>query len=361
MLLGQGTGMLESQRDIIAESAVSVDGPESVFMPDTTTVPFAHLSPDRVANAIESLGFYLQSEPFALNSYENRVYLFQDDDGRRWVAKFYRPLRWSDEAILDEHRFVQALHAEDVSVGAVWENEQGRTLHHVDGYRLSIFNHISGRAPALDAPDDLFALGELIGQLHHVAQHLTLPHRPILSWEGMARQAQETVLSTAPLTVHQRSAYLRITTALMALFETLPQESELSYRPLHGDCHIGNVLGDAEHGFALVDFDDCMTGPAVQDIWMFLSGDREDERRQQLSELIEGYESWCEFDRRQLVLIEPLATLRMMRHAAWLLARWHDPAFPLAFPDINQSSYWDQHLRTLEGQLQALSSPLRLA
>lgn len=330
-------------------------------MSDTITVPFAHLSPDRVAGAIESLGFYLQSEPFALNSYENRVYLFQDDDGRRWVAKFYRPSRWSDDAILDEHRFVQALHAAGVSVGAVWADEQGNTLHHVDGYRLTIYYHISGRAPALDTPDDLFALGELIGQLHQASRHLTLSHRPVLAWDGMARQAQETVLSSAPLTTLQRSAYLRITTALITQFATLPQKSDLSCQPLHGDCHIGNVLGDAEHGFALVDFDDCLTGPAVQDIWMFLSGDREDERRQQLSELIEGYESWCEFDRRQLALIEPLATLRMMRHAAWLLTRWQDPAFPSAFPDINHSSYWDQHLRMLEGQLQVLSSPLRLA
>lgn len=332
---------------------------EIVFMSDTT-VPFAHLSPDRVAYAIESLGFYLQSEPFALNSYENRVYLFRDDDGQRWVAKFYRPARWSDEAILDEHLFIQTLQEKRVAVGGLWHDAQGHSLHHVDGYRLAIFQHIAGRAPALDTPDDLFALGELIGQLHCVAQQCTLPHRPVLSWVTMAQQAIDTVLQHAPLGVRQREAYQRITSELMNIFKALPQD-DMACHPLHGDCHIGNVLGETEHGFTLVDFDDCLTGPAVQDLWMFLSGNREDERRQQLSELIEGYESWCEFDRRQLALIEPLATLRMMRHAAWLLARWKDPAFPAAFPNVEQATFWDEHFRMLEGQLQVLSPRPTLA
>lgn len=333
--------------------------PEIVFMSETIA-PFAQLSPDRVANAIVSLGFYLQSEPFALNSYENRVYLFRDEDGQRWIAKFYRPERWSDEAILDEHRFIQQLAAKNVAVGTLWQGADGQTLHHVDGYRLAIFQHVAGRAPALDTPDDLFALGELIGQLHSVARHWTLPHRPRFEWMAMACQARNAVLASAPLTASQRDAYQRITRSLLKIFEVLPQQ-HLVCHPVHGDCHIGNVLGEAEQGFTLVDFDDCLTAPAVQDIWMFLSGDHDDERRQQLSELIEGYESWCEFDRRQLALIEPLATLRMMRHAAWLLARWKDPAFPAAFPDVRQTGFWDQHLRMLEGQLQALSSPLQLA
>ncbi len=333
--------------------------PEIVFMSETTA-PFAHLSPDRVANAIESLGFYLQSEPFALNSYENRVYLFRDDDGQRWVAKFYRPERWSDAAILDEHRFITALAEEDVAVGTLWHDNDGQTLHQVDGYRLAIFQHIAGRAPSLDTPDDLFALGELIGKLHSVAQRCTLPNRPRLEWGVMARQARDTVLASAPLSAFQREAYQRVTDSLLRAFDALPQQ-KLACHPVHGDCHIGNVLGDAEHGFVLVDFDDCLTAPAVQDLWMFLSGDRDDERRQQLSELIEGYESWHDFDRRQLALIEPLATLRIMRHAAWLLARWSDPAFPVAFPDIKQSGFWDEHLRMLEGQAQVLASPLQLA
>lgn len=339
--------------------AFSADRPEIVAMSEITA-PFAHLSPDRVAYAIESLGFYLQSEPFALNSYENRVYLFKDEDGQRWVAKFYRPQRWSDDAILDEHRFIQRLADDNVAVGRLWQGNQGQTLHHVDGHRLAIFAHSAGRAPSLDTPDDLFALGELIGQLHSVAQHCTLPHRPTLTWVTMAQQARDTVLTCAPLTVSQREAYQRVTATLMTVFNALPQQ-EMACHPLHGDGHVGNVLGDAQHGFTLVDFDDCLTGPAVQDLWMFLSGNREDERRQQLSELIEGYETWCEFDRRQLAWIEPLATLRIMRHAAWLLARWNDPAFPVAFPDIQQTGFWDEHLRLLEGQAQVLTSHLHLA
>lgn len=339
--------------------SIMIGDQETVYMSDTT-VPFAHLSPDRVAYAIESLGFFLQSEPFALNSYENRVYLFKDDSGQQWVAKFYRPTRWSDEAILDEHHFIQQLQEGGVAVGALWQDTTGRSLHHIEGYRLAIFHHIAGRAPALDTPDDLFALGELIGKLHHVAQKCTLPHRPVLSWVTMAQQAIETVLAHAPLAARQREAYQRISTALLTIFNALPQ-SEMVCHPLHGDCHIGNVLGETQHGFTLVDFDDCLTGPAIQDLWMFLSGNREDERHQQLSELIEGYESWCEFDRRQQALIEPLITLRMMRHAAWLLARWKDPAFPVAFPDVTQATFWDEHLRMLEGQLQVLSPDLKLA
>lgn len=324
------------------------------------TAPFAHLSPDGVASAIEALGFYLQSEPFALNSYENRVYLFQDDDGQRRVAKFYRPHRWSDEAILDEHRFIQQLIANGVAVGGVWQNTEGQTLHTVGGHRIAIFEHVSGRAPSLDRPDDLFALGNVIGQLHRAAHGVVFAHRPLLDGVAMAQHAQHTVLAHAPLTALQQQAYQRITTAIIRALNAHPIR-EVAVQPLHGDCHIGNVLGDAERGFALVDFDDCMTGPAIQDLWMFLSGDHDDERRQQLAELIEGYEAWCEFDRRQLALIEPLATLRMMRHAAWLLTRWSDPAFPAAFPNIEHSRFWDEHLRMLEGQAQTLMSPLQLA
>ena len=324
------------------------------------TAPFAHLSPDRVANAIEALGFYLQSEPFALNSYENRVYLFKDDDGQRWVAKFYRPHRWRDDAILDEHRFIQQLTDNGVAVGGVWQNAEGQTLHSVGDHRIAIFKYVPGRAPSLDTPDDLFALGEVIGQLHRAAQGIVFAHRPLLDSVAMAQNAQHTVVTQAPLTALQRDAYHRITTTIIRALSAHPMR-KVAVQPLHGDCHIGNVLGDAERGFALVDFDDCMTGPAIQDLWMFLSGDHDDERRQQLAELIEGYESWCEFDRRQLTLIEPLATLRMMRHAAWLLTRWSDPAFPAAFPNVEHSSFWDEHLRMLEGQAQALSSSLQLA
>ena len=318
--------------------------------------PFSLLSPDCVAQAIESLGFYLETEPFALNSYENRVYLFRDDHQRRWVAKFYRPHRWSDDAILDEHHLLASVHKAGGLVGVPWADAQGITLHHRQGHRVAIFHYVSGRAPALDAPDDLFALGETIGQMHLASRSLTLPHRPVLALNTLAHQARDIILQQAPLTESQRRSYQRITSALLAAFQELALEG-IRHRPLHGDCHIGNILGDAHTGFALVDFDDCMTGPAVQDLWMFLSGNREDERHQQLSELIEGYEMAEAFDRRQLALIEPLATLRMMRHAAWLIARWRDPAFPAAFSDITCDAFWDGHLRLLEGQLQALKRP----
>lgn len=326
------------------------------------TAPFTTLSPHRIASAIEAQGIALASEPFALNSYENRVFSFVDDEQTRWVAKFYRPHRWTDTQILAEHAFMTHVHQKGgVTVGLPWHNVAGETLFHHDGFRLAIFQNIPGRAPERDVDDDLFALGELIGRLHASAAHYALTSRPTLNLTQVAQHSRQSVLANAPLSARQRKAYSEITQALITTFEQKAVFPEPALMAIHGDCHPGNILGNAERGFALVDFDDCMIGPAIQDLWMFLSGDEEQERRRQLSELIEGYEEYHPFDRAQLAWIEPLATARMMRHCAWLLARWQDPAFPAAFSDIQQEGFWDQHIRALEGQRLMLSDPQWLA
>lgn len=319
------------------------------------TVPFKGLSPMVIANAIESQGMFLATEPFALNSYENRVFSFKDEDHVRWVAKFYRPGRWDHAQLLAEHAFLQYIRDTGrVAVGEPWTNAQGATLFDYEGYRFAIFRAVSGRAPERDLDDDLFALGEIIGQLHACTAVYSLPSRPVLQPVSLAETSQQTVMDSGLLSGRQKQRYTDISNHITQKIEQTVNIPKRCMIPLHGDCHPGNVLGSGQDGFALVDFDDCMTGPAIQDLWMFLSGNEKPARVQQLSELIEGYEMHYSFDRRQVAWIEALATVRMMRHCAWLVERWQDPAFPAAFPDIRQEAFWDQHIRALEHQLHVL-------
>ncbi|MCE8014663.1 serine/threonine protein kinase [Halomonas sp. MCCC 1A17488] len=314
----------------------------------STPHPFAALSPARVVSAIESLGFWLPGEPFALNSYENRVFLLYDDEGRRWVAKFYRPGRWSDAQIQEEHDFLDVLAAEGVAVAPPWRDDAGRSLHHVEGFRLALFPQLPGQAPELENPAHLFALGELIGAVHAVGERADFEHRVRLDLDGMVNEARMRVLAAPWLDRRQRHAYAGVAEALHAALQAHAWTPAQAIR-VQGDCHIGNLLG-RDDTFALVDFDDAMMAPAVQDLWMFLTAEHEAEWHMQLSEVLEGYEQHREFDRRELALIEPLRTLRLMRHSAWLVARWDDPAFPQAFPWVTDGGYWDAHIRQLEQQ-----------
>ncbi|MFO8044900.1 MAG: serine/threonine protein kinase [Halomonas sp.] len=314
--------------------------------------PFATLSPARVVAAVESLGFWLPGEPFTLNSYENRVYLVHDEDRRRWVVKFYRPERWSDERIQEEHDFLAELVAADVAVAAPWRDAEGTSLHRAEGFRFSLFPCLPGQAPELENPVHLFALGELIGAVHAVGERGRFVHRGAMDLDGMVREARERVLASSWLGRRQRDAYARITDALHERLAEYAWSAEQAIR-VHGDCHIGNILGRDEH-FALVDFDDCLMAPAVQDLWMLITAEQPEERHMQLSEVMEGYEEQREFDRRELSLMEPLRALRLLRHSAWLVARWEDPAFPAAFPWLADEGYWDGQIRSLEQQRQVL-------
>lgn len=310
--------------------------------------PYATLSPAKVVAAVESLGFWLPGEPFALNSYENRVYLVHDDDRRRWVVKFYRPERWSDAAIQEEHDFLDELAAAEVAVSAPWRDAEGRSLHLAEGFRFALFPHLPGQAPELENPAHLFALGELIGATHAVGERERFRHRPVMDLDAMVLAARDRVLASAWLDGRRRAAYERIVAALHERLADHAWPAERAIR-VQGDCHIGNMLGRDEH-FALVDFDDCLMAPAVQDLWMLITAQRDEERHMQLSEVIEGYEQHRDFDRRELALMEPLRTLRLLRHSAWLVARWDDPAFPPAFPWLAEEGYWDGQLRQLEQQ-----------
>lgn len=321
---------------------------------DTTSHPFSQLSPARVVAAVESLGFWLPGEPFTLNSYENRVFLVHDEERRRWVVKFYRPERWTDAQIREEHDFLAELATAGVAVAAPWRDEAGDSLHRAEGFRFTLFPHLPGQAPELENPAHLFALGELIGAVHAVGERDRFAHRRALDLDGMVLEARDKVLASRWLDRRQRQAYERITATLHQSLAPHAWPAEQMIR-VQGDCHIGNILGRDEQ-FALVDFDDCLMAPAIQDLWMLFTAQEDGERQMQLSEVAEGYEQHRDFDRRELALVEPLRTLRLLRHSAWLVDRWEDPAFPLAFPWLADAGYWDGHLRMLEQQRQALEA-----
>lgn len=321
--------------------------------------PYSALSPDVIMTAIERLGIQPDNEPFALNSYENRVLMFRDEEGHRRIVKFYRPQRWSKEAIQEEHDYLDELDAGGVPVGKAWRNADGVSLHEHAGFSFALFDYCAGQAPELDNPEHLFAMGQLIGRMHAVARRGSFQHRPSLSVIDGMLAAQQQVLSSGHLTRHQQRAYERISKQLMdSVAKALPASLELIR--CHGDCHLGNVLGRETH-FSLVDFDDCLMAPAVQDIWMLLAVDEPQAQRAQLSELSEGYEESLTFPDHQLALVEPLRSYRLMRHSAWLVQRWDDPAFPLAFPWFASSGYWDQQIRQLEQQRQQVGTPKWLA
>lgn len=318
---------------------------------------FSALSPSAVMAAIESVGVYPAGEPFALNSYENRVLMFRDDDGKRWVVKFYRPERWTAAAIQEEHDYLLELHAAGVSVAAPVCLNGGNTLHRFDGFAFTLFPQRPGQAPELDNPAHLFALGGLLGRLHNVAGRRAFTHRPRLSPAPDTARASADVLASGWLGKQQRRAYEAVTSRLVKALESYAMPT---LTRCHGDCHLGNILGRDE-AFTLVDFDDCLMAPAVHDIWMLLPTGEPDAWRAQLSEISEGYEEERAFPHEQLELIESLRSHRMVRHSAWLAARWEDPAFPRAFPWLGESGYWDEHIRQLEQQRVRLESTRWLA
>lgn len=321
--------------------------------------PFNALSPDLVMSAAESIGIWPAGEPFALNSYENRVLMFRDDEGGRWVIKFYRPDHWSSKAIEEEHDFLQELHQARVPVVAPWRNSAGHSLHDFKQFRFALFPQCPGQAPELDNPSHLFALGEALGSLHKVAAKKEFRYRPKLQFEQDILEAEARVLASQWLGKHQRRAYQNVVQKILRQPGGEGIDATQMMRT-HGDCHLGNILGRDE-AFTFVDFDDCLTAPAIQDIWMLLPVNDPSSWSAQLSELVEGYEEMQPFPHMQMSLIEPLRAYRLIRHTAWLVSRWNDPAFPSAFPWLAESGYWDQHIRQLEQQCLQLEKPIWLA
>jgi len=317
--------------------------------------PYAELSPDLILDAIDAQGFVTDGRLLALNSYENRVFQVGLEDSGFVVAKFYRPARWSDEAILEEHAFSLALAAEEIPVVAPLANDAGHTLHHHDGFRFAVFPRQGGRYPNLDDPDHLEWLGRFLGRIHQLGASRAFAHRPNTDPATLGREPADWLLQSPLLPVEYRDRYQAVTNALINRCEAVFASVKPRQIRLHGDCHPGNVLWTDE-GPHFVDMDDCRMGPAAQDLWMLLSGDRDD-MAWQMDALLEGYDTFSSFDPKELALIEPLRALRLIHYGSWLARRWDDPAFPQAFPWFGTPHYWEEQLATFEQQLQVLDMP----
>ncbi|MEP0201258.1 MAG: serine/threonine protein kinase [Halioglobus sp.] len=314
--------------------------------------PYSRLGPDQVIDAVESVGYQSDARLLALNSYENRVYQVGIEDELPIIAKFYRPERWSEAQILEEHAFTQELVDADISVVAPLIDSSGTSLHHYDGFMFALFTRRGGYPPELDNFDNLLVLGRTLGRIHGVGQSKDFTSRHTLDPEVMLAEPREFLL-TSFIPRDLQPAYESLTLDLLEhVRKTYRELTADDFIRVHGDCHTGNILwrDDVAH---FVDLDDCCMAPAVQDLWMFLSGERHD-KQLQLAELVEGYNEFCDFHPRQLRAIEALRTMRLVNYAAWLGKRWEDPAFPHSFTWFNTERYWAEHILELREQLFAL-------
>jgi Ser/Thr protein kinase RdoA (MazF antagonist) len=326
-------------------------------MPQTAppeATPFAGLTPDAILDAVDSTGLRCSGTLLALNSYENRVFQIGVDDagGAGFVvAKFYRPGRWSDAQILEEHAFVAELARHEVpAVPALVLG--GATLHRAGGFRFALFPRRGGRAPELSDRNVREWLGRFLGRIHARGAAARYAHRPALDLETFGHAPRAWLLEHASLPPELTQTYAGVSAqALHEVAACYGRAGGIATLRLHGDVHIGNVLWtDGPH---FVDFDDSRMGPAVQDLWMLLSGDRA-EMQGQLADLLAGYEDFAEFDRRELHLVEALRTLRLIHYSAWLAQRWNDPAFPAAFPWFATPRYWEERILELREQIAAM-------
>jgi len=334
------------------------------------STPYAGLTPHAVLDALDAFGLRGDGRILQLNSYENRVFQVHLEDGRVVVAKFYRDQRWSDAQILEEHAFALELTDAEVPVAAPLSLQAETplatvigpppTLGRIGPWRLGVTPRCAGRAPELEDGDTLAWIGRFLARIHLVGQRQPFATRPSIDGSQAARSACHWLLHQAHLPPGVDRQWQAVTDAALDRVDALFASSRgwQSLR-LHGDCHVGNVLWRQEGeqpGPHFVDLDDACNGPAVQDLWMLIGGDRA-ERSLQLSELLEGYEQLRPFDRRELSLIEALRTLRLIRHSAWIAQRWSDPAFPIAFPAFESPAYWSQQITLLQEQLAAMDEP----
>lgn len=317
-----------------------------------TETPYAELGPDPILDAVESIGLPTDGHLLALNSYENRVYQVGIEDAEPVIAKFYRPGRWSDAAILEEHAFTLELAEREIPAVPPFEIS-GQTLHHHRGYRFSLSPRRGGRTPELEDSQVLETIGRYLGRIHCVGAVRPFTHRPTLDIEGFGLIPRDFLLAGGWIPADLLPAYESVVQeALHGVLACFERAGEVTLLRLHGDCHRGNLLW-TDAGPHFVDFDDARTGPAVQDLWMLLSGERADMSRQ-LADILAGYEDFRDFDHRELHLIEALRTLRQIHYAAWLARRWRDPAFPAAFPWFGTQHYWQDHILALREQIAAM-------
>jgi Ser/Thr protein kinase RdoA (MazF antagonist) len=328
--------------------------------------PYETLTPDVVLDALASVGLYGDGRLLGLSSYENRVYQVHLEDAFEGsgivVAKFYRPGRWSEAQILEEHAFAHELQAAEVPAVAPLA-PLGRTLHTHAGFQFSVSPRRGGRAPELDDGEVLEWIGRYLARLHTVGGKSPFRERPALDVASFGEEPRDWLLGHdgIPLDVQGdwQRACEKVLAQIRAAFDAAHATGVRNLR-LHGDCHPGNILWTPDEGPHFVDLDDARTGPAVQDLWMLLSGDRS-QRQRQLGGLLDGYEQLRDFDRNELALIEPLRTLRLVHDSAWLARRWDDPAFPIAFPWFGTSDYWRGQVQMLEEQMEAMEEPALVA
>lgn len=314
--------------------------------------PFHGLTPDRILDVVETFGVQGDGRILTLNSYENRVYQIGLVDGPPLIAKFYRPGRWSDEAILEEHRYVAELAEREIPV-VLPLTIGGGTLLHAEGHRIALYARQSGRAPELLERNTLEWMGRFLGRIHAVGALESYRSRPTLDIDTFGREPRAFLLDGDFIPDELRRVWDGVSAqALEGVARCFERAGKPRHLRLHGDCHVGNVLW-ADDGPHFVDFDDSRMGPAVQDLWMLISGERE-EMESQLGWILDGYEDFHTFDRRELHLIEALRTLRLIHYSGWVARRWRDPAFPAAFPWFGTQRYWQDRILELREQIAAM-------
>ncbi|OGT42951.1 MAG: stress response serine/threonine protein kinase YihE [Gammaproteobacteria bacterium RIFCSPHIGHO2_12_FULL_40_19] len=318
-----------------------------------TNTPYANLEPDLILNAVESLSFHCTGSLFPLNSYENRVYQIGIEDAEPLIVKFYRPFRWTNEAIIEEHQFALELVTHEIPVIAPLAIQSGDTLHTYQGFRFALFPRQGGRALELDNLEQLEWMGRFIGRLHAVGACQAFQHRIKLDTQSYGHEPYHFLLEHDFIPQELKQNFCDITeTVLQKIQQRFLQVDPVAYIRLHGDCHAGNVLWNSL-GPQIVDLDDCLMGPAIQDIWMLLSGSKQDTDLQ-LNHILRGYRKFHDFNSRELQLIEAMRSLRMIHYSSWLAKRWEDPAFPLNFPWFNTARYWQDQLQNLRDQAELL-------
>lgn len=334
------------------------------FASDCPASSFSSLEPVLVLDALDAVGVHGDGRLLALGSYENRVYRVHLDEPVQGheavVVKFYRPHRWSAAQIQEEHDFAWDLQAQEVPVVAPLKLHE-QTLHEAGGFFFSVSPVRGGRTPELDDLDVLTWIGRYLARLHDVGATRTFAHRPALTPQAFGAQSAQTLLELDAIAPEVRREWLQMHEQAMALVQTHWQACLAVQLRLHGDCHPGNILwtpeGMAGEGPHFVDLDDARTGPAVQDLWMLLGGDRA-QQTLRLSVLLEGYEQVRPFDRAELRLIEPLRTLRLIHYSAWLASRWQDPTFPIHFPYFGTPDYWREQVILLQEQIEQMQAPV---
>jgi Ser/Thr protein kinase RdoA (MazF antagonist) len=328
-----------------------------------TAHPFDRLSPQAVLDALDAAGLRGDGRLLQLNSYENRVFQVMLEDGGAVVAKFYRPGRWSDAQIAEEHGFAAELAAAEVPVVAPLPLADGTTLAHalIDGqpFRLAAYPMRSGHGPELEDLETLRWLGRFIARLHMVGEQRPFEHRRTMDTATFGHAPLARLLAQDLIPPAQRDVFESVCRQALTMVDAAMAAVPTQALRLHGDCHPGNILWRDEGdrgGPQIVDLDDAVMGPAIQDLWMLLSGDHA-AMRSQMAAVLGAYRQFRAFDTRELALIEPLRTLRMIHHSAWLAERWDDPAFPIAFPWFGTAGYWGQQTTQLREQIEVMGQP----